>query len=244
MVSAQSWHTDSDGILCSGNDAVTSLWVVLEAEDKLCQHLSIHVGQFYRPNPLYLFASGGGEAASFSYFEVRHKRDGKGPAWCEATDIRLVNPSSCQVESGWNLANLTLKACTRTRIKPVCRCPLKHDILYSALFAEPTLLVACSINIHHKAIRLEFLDRRHKVHHATTFVDESFFDVPNALYHEEAFLLGIERLVVLILQYSRIRPDADVEIAILSGLPEELNVPAMQQIIASANKDFFHFLMI
>ena len=57
MVSAKTWHTDSDGILCSGNDAVTSLWVVLKAKDELCQHLGIHVRQFYGPNPLYLFAS-------------------------------------------------------------------------------------------------------------------------------------------------------------------------------------------
>ena len=57
MVSAKTWHTDSDGILCSGNDAVTSFWVVLEAEDEFGKHLGVHVGQFYRPNPLYLFAS-------------------------------------------------------------------------------------------------------------------------------------------------------------------------------------------
>ena len=56
VVTAKSRHADTDGILCAGDDAVAAFGVVLEAEDKLRQHLGIHVGQLNRPYPLYLLA--------------------------------------------------------------------------------------------------------------------------------------------------------------------------------------------
>ena len=111
VVSAQSRHAYSDGVLCSGDDAVTSFGVVLKAEDELCQHLGIHLGQFDGPDSLYLFARGGREAATVPYLKVRYKRDGERPAGSEAADIGLVNPSASKVEAGRYLAYLRLQTC-------------------------------------------------------------------------------------------------------------------------------------
>ena len=50
IMSSQAGHTDADGILGTADDAVAALGVVLEAKDKSCQHLGIHVGQLVGPH--------------------------------------------------------------------------------------------------------------------------------------------------------------------------------------------------
>lgn len=68
-MTSQTWYADSDGILGTGNDAVVTLRIVLEAEDQTGEHLGIHLWELHRPDLLDHVTGGCGETTSVSYLE-------------------------------------------------------------------------------------------------------------------------------------------------------------------------------
>ena len=69
IMTSQTWYADSDGILGTGNDAVVSLRVVLEAEDQTGEHFRIHFRELNWPDLLNHVTGGCGEATSVTYLE-------------------------------------------------------------------------------------------------------------------------------------------------------------------------------
>ena len=91
----------------------------------------------------------------------------------------------------------------------------------------------------------EGLDRGHKIHDAAACIDEGILDVADALDHEQAFLLGIDGLMVLVFQDGCIGANSHVQVAILGRLSEKLHMPAVQQVITSGYKYFLgHWLVV
>ena len=52
-MAAKSWNADAYSILCSADDAVFSLWVILKAEHEARKGFWIHVRQVVRPDAAY-----------------------------------------------------------------------------------------------------------------------------------------------------------------------------------------------
>ena len=236
----QAWHADADAVLCPADDAVAALRVVLEAEDELGEGLGVHVGQLHRPYFLDHVARRGGEAATFTYLEGGLQRDGDGPAGGITRDIGLVDPCASQIEAGGDLAYILFQGRRRTCLEAIGREALQHDIFNATLLAETTFLLSGAVFVDHEDVGLHPLHRADEVHHTVAIVDESVFHVSDSLHHEETFLFGIERLMVLIVQDGLIGADTDIEVTILRRLSEELNVTAVQEVVAPADENLGH----
>ena len=109
----------------------------------------------------------------------------------------------------------------------------------AALLAEATFLLVAPVCIHDKDIRSDGLHRGDEVHDTVPLVDECILHITDALDHEQALLLGVQRLMVLVMQDGGITADAHIQIAIGCRLTEELHMPAMQQVITTTYKDLF-----
>ena len=257
VVATESGHADADGVLCTADDAVRPLGIVLETEHQLGEHLGIHVGQMNRPDALDLIACRSGESAAFTNLERRFQRDRQRPSRSVSAHVGLVNPCASKVETGGDARprmalpfyggdaregrgglQLLFDCCTASRLQPIGRDAVEHDVFDAALLAEPALLLARAVGIHHESVGLQRLHRRDEVHHAVALVDEGVRHVADALHHEQTFLLRIERLVMLIMEDGRVRTDADIQVTILTRLPEEFHVTAVEQVVTTTDKDF------
>ena len=86
---------------------------------------------------------------------------------------------------------------------------------------------------------MQGFDGGHKVHHTTACIDECVLHIAYALHHEQAFLFGIECAVVLIFQNRCVRPNANIQVAKLACLAEELHMSAVEQVVATTY-EYFH----
>ena len=109
------------------------------------------------------------------------------------------------------------------------------------LRAETALLLVAAVLVDDENVRPQPLHRGHEVHHAAAGVDEGILDIADALDHEKPLLLAVDGLVVLVSEDSGVGADADIEVAVFRRLAEELHVTAVEQVIATADEDFFLF---
>ena len=157
-----------------------------------------------------------------------------------AAYVWLVYPGTCQVETGRKLTGRILDIRARTGGEAISRSALQHHILDAPLLAELALGFAAAVCIHHKDVGLHDVDGRNKVHNAITSIDIGILYIFNRLHHKEALLLGIKRLMMLVAENRLVGSDTYVEVAVLRRLAEKLNVAAMQQVITTTYKNFFH----
>jgi len=224
VVAAEAGDANANAILRTGDDAVGPLGVVLKAEHQLGQYLGIHIGQLVRPNLANLVAGAGAEAATLSDFEGGLQADGDGPAGGVLGDVGLVNPGAGKVKTGGYLAFCLFEVGGGAGFESFLGYALQHHIFYSVLLAELALVFVAAIAVHHQDIGSDSLHGGDKVHDAAALVDEGIFHVADALDHEQALLLGVDGLVVLILQNRCIGPNSHVQVPIFGRLSEELHV--------------------
>ena len=118
------------------------------------------------------------------------------------------------------------------------RSTLQFNVLNPPLLADAALFVAASFGIDYENVRTHKVQCRQIVDDAASCIDEGVLDIAYALHHEEAFLLREHRLAMLVLQVGGIGAYSHIEIPEAGGLHEELHMPAMQQIITSADENF------
>ena len=198
IVTHQSRHTDSYGILCPAHNTIAALRIVLETEHQLGKNLRIHIRQLHRPDLLDHIAGRSRKTATLTYLEGRNQRHGYRPARSMAADVRLVYPGACQIKTGRKLTGGILDVGAGTCLQALGRRALQHNILNASLLTEPALGFAAAVCIHHEDVRLHKIHRRNKVHNAITLVDKGILYIFNRLHHEKALLLGIERLMMLV----------------------------------------------
>ena len=104
---------------------------------------------------------------------------------------------------------------------------MQHHVFDAALFAKTPFFVRRSVFVDHKDVGFEPVDGIHKIHHAIAVVDEGVLHIADGFHHEETFFFGIQRLVVFVVQDGLVGADADIEVAILRRLSEELDVTAV-----------------
>ena len=102
VVTAQTRDADTDRVLRTGDVAVLTLGVILEAEDEAGQHLGIHLGELDGPDLLDHLTGAGAQAAAVAHIKGGLQRDGEGPAGMVLTDVGLVDPSASYIQPGWN----------------------------------------------------------------------------------------------------------------------------------------------
>ena len=180
----------------------------------------------------------GGEAAALAHLESGLQRDSDGPSRGEAGDVGLIDPSASEIQAGGNLAEVLFQRGGRTGFQPFGGGALQYNVFDASLLAKLTFCFGGAVFVDHKDIGLQPVDSTDEVHHAVAVVDEGVFHVTDGLHHEEALLFGIERLMVFVVQDSLVGADAHIEVAILRRLAEELNVPAVEEVVASRHKDF------
>ena len=238
VVAAEAGTADADGVLGAGDDAVAALGIVLEAEHELGEHLGIHIRQPVGPDLPDLIARGGRETAALTDFERGLERDGDGPAGGVARHVRLVDPGAGQIEPRGDLAGRGLQLRRAARREPRVGHALQLDVLHPPLLAQPPLLFASPVGIHHQDIGLNDVERREKIEDAAAGVDVGVFHIADALDHKEPLLLAVHRAMVLVAENRGIGTDAHVEVAVRRRLAEELHVAGVEQIVATRYKDF------
>lgn len=97
IMSAKTRHTNTDGILGTGDMSVGTLGIIFETEHQTGQHFRIHLGKLHGPNFLYHAASAGTQTTTVAHLESRFQRNGDGPAGMMHAYVRLVYPSTGQV---------------------------------------------------------------------------------------------------------------------------------------------------
>ena len=227
--------------------------IVLETKYQTSQHLGIHLGKAYRPYLPNLLTRGSRESTTFPHLEGRFQGDGKCPTWVMLTDIRLVYPSACQVQTGryssshggvldpcilFSLAQGSLEGGRTACRESFCRCALQLDVFYTPLCADTPLLLTAPFGIDDKDVRLDKVERGQEINDATTFVDIGILDIAYGLHHEKTFFLREHGFAVLVLLVGSIRTNAHIEVAILGSLFEELHVSRVEQVVTSADENF------
>ena len=210
-MSDQSRHTDTDRILRTADDAITTLRIIFKTENEFGKNLRIHVWQLHRPDFLDHIAGRSRESTTLTHFESWHQRHGDSPSWCIAAYVRLINPGTRQVKTSRKLTGRILDISTGTGCQSLSRRTLQFYILNATLLAELALGFTSTIHIDNKDIRLHHIYRRNKVHDAVTLIDESILYISDRLHHKKAFLFRIERLMMLITEDGLIRPNTHIE---------------------------------
>jgi hypothetical protein len=237
VMSAKAGDTDTDGILSSADDAVGTLWVVLEAEHELCQHLRLYIRELVWPYLLDDITRGGGETTTLTYLECRLQRDGDGPTRGILAHIGLVYPRAGKVEARGYLRGGLLQVGAAAGCKSCGGYSLKHYILYSSLSAHSLFLWSATVLVDDKHIGLDDIQCWHEVHNTAAGIDIGILDITDALHHEEAFLFGIYGLAMLIAQIGAVAAYTHIQVTILSSLAEELHMTAVQKVVATGNEN-------
>ena len=122
---------------------------------------------------------------------------------------------------------------------------LELYILDAALLAELTLGGTAALGIDDEDVGLDEIERGDEVDDSTTPVDISFLDGLDILNHKQTLLLREHGLTVLVLEIGGIGADTYIEVAKLGGLLEELYMTTMEEVVTTADKNFFvHILWI
>ena len=258
IVSAQSWHTDADGVLGSGDVAVFSLGVVLETEHEAGKGLGVHLGETHRPDLLYHLTGAGAEAATVAHLKGGLQGDGDGPTGVVLADVGLVDPGTGDIQPCWNraigfwllavggrwllLAEGGFEGAGAAGLEAGMGCALELDVLDASFFAKLALGWAAAFGIDHEDVGLYDVEGGDKVDDSTTLIDIGFFHGLDVPYHEEAFFLGEHGLTMFVLEVGGIGPYAYIEVAKLGGLLEELYVSAVKQVVTTRYEDFFAHL--
>ena len=239
VVAHQTRHADPYRVLSTRDDAVRTLRVVLEAEHKLRQDLRVHVGQLVRPDVPDAVAGRRGQTATLPYLERRLEGHRYSPARGVTGHVRLVDPRPREVQTRGDAARVTLQGSARARVKAVRGYATQHHVLDPPLPAERLLFGGRPVLVHHEHVRTKGLHSRDEVHDAAPGVDERVLDVPYGPDHEQALLLRIHSVVVLVILYRRVGADADVKVAVGRSLAEELHVTAVEQVVAPRHEHLF-----
>lgn len=242
VVAAQPRHTDANGILRPADNPVAPLRIVLEAEHQLRQRLGVHVGEAVGPYLANHVARAGGEAATLANLEGGLQTDGQRPAGGVLRNIGLVNPRPRQVQSRRDLALGLLEVGAAAGGEALVRVSVQFYVLNAPLLAAATLLLAAAVAVHHKHVGLHDVQRGHEVHHPAPRVDIRILHIADALHHEQALLFAVDGLAVLVAQVRLVAPDTYVQVAILRRLPEKLHMTAMQQVVTTADENFFRHI--
>jgi hypothetical protein len=141
-----------------------------------------------------------------------------------AADIWLVYPSSGKVESCRELTRTLLKRSAASRFKAFMWITLKHNVLDSTFLAQPAFIFITAITVDYKDIRLYNIKGRYKVHDSVTGIDICFLYIADTFDHEQSLLLGIDCLVVLIMQNRLIRSDSYIKVSITGCLTEKFHM--------------------
>ena len=156
--------------------------------------------------------------------------------------IGLVNPGSCQVKAGGQLAGRLFESCAATGLKSLTGGALEHDVLHAALAAQFAFVLAVTVLVHHQAVGLHHVERGQKIQVAAALINAGLLDVADGAHHEQAFLLAIHRLVTFQGLDGLVTADAHIQVAMLGRLPEEFHVARVQQVIAPRHKNLSFFL--
>ena len=237
-VAAEPGHADADGVLRPADEAAAALRVVLEAEHQLGQHLRVHVRQLVGPDLLDHVAGAGAKAAALAYLEGRLEADGDGPAGGVLAHVGLVDPGAGQVEARGNLALGLLEGSAAAGCEALLGHALEHHVLDAALLADAALVVVAAVAVDHQDVGLHDVERGHEIQHSAAGVDVGVLHIADALDHEQALLLAIDRLVVLVAEDGGVGAYANVEVAVLRGLAEEFHVAAVEQVVTAGDEDF------
>ena len=248
VVAAEAWDADADRILRAGDYAALALGAVLEAENKSCEHLGVHLGELHRPDFADLLARARRESAAVADLESRLERNRERPAGMVAGHVGLVDPSAGEIEARGDRVGVVglgrlgvesaLDRCRAAGLEALVGRALKLYVLDAALAADLRLERRAAVGVDHETVRLDQVQRRQKVDHSAALVDHGVLDVADRLDHKEALVLREHRLMMLVLKYRSVRSDADIQVAVLRRLAEKLHMPAVQQVVASGDKDF------
>ena len=228
IMATKTGNTDADCVLCTADDTVFTLRMILETEHEPRQCLRVHIRKLIGPDAFNNIARRGGKAASLTDFERRFQRNRNGPSGCVAADIRLIDPSARDIKSRRQLTRTLLQFCAAPRCKSLVWITLKNHIFHTALLTDPTFLLASAITVNNQNIRLHDVQRRQEIHHAMPLIDEGILYIADAFHHEQTLLLRINRLVILVMKDGFIRTNTHVQVAILSRLTKELHMTTMQ----------------
>lgn len=102
IMTHQTGNTDTDRILGTRDDTIVTLRIVLEAEYQSGEHLRIHLRQLDRPYLLNHLTGRGRQTTAVAHLKGRFQRDGNRPSRMIHAYIRLINPSTSQIQTGRN----------------------------------------------------------------------------------------------------------------------------------------------
>lgn len=153
-------------------------------------------------------------------------------------DVGLVYPGAGKVKARGELAGGFLELGGAAGLQALLWRAFEDYIFYSAFFADLSFGFGASVGVDHKDVGPDDVECGQEVEHSVALVDVGLFDVLDAADHKEPFLFGIDGLVVFVVEYGVVRAYADIEVAILSRLSEELNVTAVQQVVTSGYEYF------
>lgn len=153
------------------------------------------------------------------------------------------------VFGGWfplsSFACFCLECCAAAGDEAFCGDALEDDVLDAVLTAEVSLGGAVAVFVDDEDVGTEALEVGGEVEVSAAAVDEGVVDVTDGLDHEEALGFGVCGVVVLELHDGGVAADADVEVAVFCRLTEELDVTAVEEVVATADKDFLgHGVML
>ena len=225
VVTAEAGNADADGVLRTGDVAILTLGIVLEAEDEAGERLGIHLGELHGPYLLDHLTRRGAQATTVAHLEGGLQGDGEGPAGMVLADVGLVDPGAGEIQPCWNTAigrwllaigllgaEGCLEGAGAAGLQACMGGALELDVLDTALLAELTLGVAAALGIDDEDVGLDEVQGGEEVDDSPTLVDIGFLDGLDVLNHEQALFLGEHGLAVLVLKVGGIGTDAYIEL--------------------------------
>ncbi len=243
IVAREPRYANSYRILRPADNSVVPLGVVLKAERQFGHHLRRDVGQLHRPHFFDDVAGGGGQATSFAHVEGRLEGNCECPTSGVTVHIRLVDPRSSEVEAGRNLAGSRFEGCRRAGLKAFGWLPFKDHVFNPPLGAKFPFRRGVAVCVDHENVWFEDVASRYEVHNSASAVNHGVLHVTDSLHHIQAFVLTVDRRVVLILKDCGVGADSHVQIAILRCLAEKLHMPRMKQVVAPTHKNFLSHII-
>ena len=121
---------------------------------------------------------------------------------------------------------------------------LELDVLDATLLAQLTLGVAAAFGIDNEDVGLDKVKCGKEVDDSSTLVDIGFLNGLDILDHEQTLLLGEHGFTVLVLEIGGIGTNTYIQVTKLGGLLEELYMTAMEEVVATADKNAGRFWLL